>query len=433
MAKKSNKPARRGRRAKGDKSKLKHYRPSKPRKDFPLTPVAGGQWAKRINGRLYYFGRWFVTKDGQQVRLPNDGWEDALALYNAQKDDLYAGREPRHTVQSNELTVKGMCFAFLDSKKPFVDSKELKPATFNEYKNSCKKFCDIVGGDRLVDDLTEADFLKVRTSLSNRLGPVGVGNQIGKMRAIFIHANRQQQVPKTFRKPSAKTMLKHRDERGKKIFDPAEIKLLLENSTGQMHAMILLAINCGMGNTDCSEIELKNIDLDRGWLSFPRPKTGVKRRAKLWPETIAALREVIANRKKAASQADRQLIFLTKYQSRWVRDIVHYKKDANGNQVIEKVTSVNAVSGEFAKVMKACGLNGHRGFYSLRHSYRTAADNCLDQPACDYTMGHTPNANDMASRYRDSTDIKDHRLVRVAATVYEWLYAKSMPNTEDAQ
>ncbi len=53
---------------------------SKPRPDFPLFPHATGRWAKKVRGKLRYFGK--VADD------PHG--EKALDLWLAQKDALLA-------------------------------------------------------------------------------------------------------------------------------------------------------------------------------------------------------------------------------------------------------------------------------------------------------------------------------------------------------
>src|SRR5262245_18473787 len=69
-------------------------KPKKPYPSFPLGAHSSGAWVKRIGGRLFYFGRWASRADGVLERLPDDNWKEALAIYESQKADLYAGRVP---------------------------------------------------------------------------------------------------------------------------------------------------------------------------------------------------------------------------------------------------------------------------------------------------------------------------------------------------
>jgi integrase len=76
------------------------------------------------------------------------------------------------------------------------------------------------------------------------------------------------------------------------------------------------------------------------------------------------------------------------------------------------------VSQETRKLLDKLGLNGHRNFYTLRHTFRTVADEAKDQPAVDFIMGH--ESPHMSSVYQET--ISDDRLRAVSDYVRAWLF-----------
>jgi integrase len=210
----------------------------------------------------------------------------------------------------------------------------------------------------------------------------------------------------SFKRPSQKTFRLNRAKQGAKLFTADEIRRLLDAAGLAMKAMILLGINCGFGNSDCGNLPLSAVDLDRGWIDFPRPKTGIDRRCPLWPETVEALRAALAKRTEPKSEADAGLVFVTKYGVSWAKDVAD-----------------SPITKEMRKLLNACGINGRRNFYALRHTFRTIGDEAKDQVATDYIMGHeVPN---MSAVYRET--ISDERLLAVSNHVRAWLFPPAQP------
>ncbi len=393
----------------------KSAKPPKPYPDFPLGSSTNGYWQKRIRGKLIYFGRWGKVVDGKMERLPGDGWKEALDKYKAQADDLHAGRTPR-TESPDGLTVKDLCNRFLTAKKYKLDTDELSPRMFAEYKQTAERLAAQFGKDRLVDDLASDDFEALRAAITKVWGPVRLGNEIQRVRTIFKYGFEAGLIDKPvrfgpeFKKPAKKVLRKHRADGGKRLFTAAEVRALLDAASPQVRAMILLGINAGFGNADCGTLTQAALKLDAGWVDYPRPKTGIERRASLWIETVAALRTAIAQRPQPKDAADADLVFVTKYGRPWSSD-----------------GTSDAVTQEFGKLLRMLKINGRRGlgFYSLRHSFRTIADATRDFPAVRLVMGHADSSIDDA--YLEN--IGDSRLKAVTDHVHNWLFPPS-PETK---
>lgn len=369
-------------------------KPSKPYPDFPLFAHATGRWAKKIRGKLHYFGPW-------------DDPQGALDRYLAVKDELHAGRKPRQV--SAGVTVKDLANAFLHHKQTRVDSGELSPLTWGKYKQATDLIVAQLGKTRLVEDIGPDDFAPLRTTMTRRWGVLRVRDMIQAVRSVFKFGFEAGiiAVPVRFgpgfARPSKKTVRLHRAQRGPKLFTAPQIRAMLTRASVPMRAMILLGINAGLGNSDCGQLPVKALDLAGGWMTYPRPKTGAPRRAKLWPETVAAIREALAQRPEAKDPAVAGLVFITRYGKSW-----------------HKTIEDSPVAKEMAKLLKLLKLYRGRGlgFYTLRHCFETVGGEARDQVTVDHIMGHAKD--DMASVYRER--ISDERLQAVAEHVRAWLF-----------
>src|SRR6516225_7756124 len=140
------------------KPKTPRVQPGKPYPTFPLYAHPSGQWAKKIRGRLVYFGRW-EDPDG------------ALNKYLEQKDDLHAGRKPR--IDPDALTIKDLCNQFLNAKQARVDAGELARLTWGDYKTACDEIVTAFGKSRLVADIGPDDFAPCETEWPANGGRTG--------------------------------------------------------------------------------------------------------------------------------------------------------------------------------------------------------------------------------------------------------------------
>src|SRR5262249_3810103 len=97
------------------------------------------------------------------------------------------------------------------------------------------------------------------------------------------------------------------------------------------------------------------------------------------------------------------LVFLTKYRQSW------FKADSAGPLIWE-----------VRKLLNKLGINGRKGlgFYALRHTFRTVANESKDQPAVDFIMGH--EIPHMSPGHREA--IGGARLKAVADYVHAWLF-----------
>jgi integrase len=380
-------------------------KPNKPYPDFPLFPHATKRWAKKIRGKMHYFGPW-GDPDG------------ALKKYEEQKSDLHAGKRPREVATG--VTVKDLANAFLTHKSSRLESGDISPRTWKNYKETADLIVAKFGKARLVADLRPDDFAELRSSMSRNWGPVRVRNYIQQIRSVFKFGfdsdllSTPMRFGSGFTRPSQKTLRLEKEKSGPKIFEADEIRKLVNGATvakgkksefvqpsQSLKAMIFLGVNCGFGNSECGTLPRAALDLEERWCNYHRPKTGITRRCPLWPETVEALKAVLADRREPKDKQDDDLVFVTRIGLSWYKD-----------------TSDNPISKEMRKLLDALGINGNRNFYALRHTFETIGGESQDKMAVDHIMGLVKG--DALSL--SSEPISDERLKAVSDYVWKWLF-----------
>jgi len=374
-----------------------------------------GRWAKKIRGKLHYFGPWGHKRGGQVVPVDDmaASAQQAVDLYQDQRDDLHAGRTPR--VKAGGLTVASLCNELLNAKRMLMDTGEIQIRTFANYRVSCDHVVAAFGRNRLVVDLAADDFNKFRSRLAEGRGPVALGNEIRHVRMVLKYAydagliDRPVRFGPQFKGLSKSVLRRERAKNGKRMFEADELRRILTASDSALKALVLLGINCGFGQSNCSNLPQAAVNLDTGWIDYPRPKTGIERRCPLWPETVEALRESLVSHPEPKDKADVGLCFLTTHGNRLVRT----------TEDPVSMSNADAVGPPFKRLLRKLGINDKRSFYAIRHTFETIAGESKDQVAVNSIMGHVDNS--MAGVYRER--ISDERLRTVVETVRDWLFA----------
>jgi len=369
-------------------------RQGKPSKDFPLFRHASGQWARKVRGKTVYFG---TDRD------------EAAKRWAEQKDDLIGGRGRRIDVP----TVRDLVNRFLTAKMVKVNTGEITQRSWDDYDQICGKIVAVFGATTPLESLGPEDFGRLRENLSKgktkRLGHTALANMIGRARVVFNFAKHKPigmalEFGESFSKPSRAALRKERQKRPKKLFKADEIRTLLDEASPQVKAMILLGINCGLGNADIARLTYDKFQGE--WLEFPRPKTGIDRRCPLWPETLEALEVVKRGRPRPKNPEHEDRVFITKYGTTWepksIRD--------------------SPISNEISRLTKRLGFQrAGVGFYALRHGVQTIGQETRDKDAVRYILGHVEDQNDMSAVYSEDRP-DDHRLKAVTDHIRVWLF-----------
>ena len=400
-------------------------RPAKPYPEFPLFAHRSGQWARKIAGKLHYFGKW---------DNPTAALEKHNAEYSSRKEgialpDSYEG-----------WRVDNLVNEFLSIQEDRADLGEIQRCTFEALEHVGKLVVEFIKPNRAVESLRPNDFRKLRSGLIKRYSPVNARVIMGRVRAIFKFAYEEQLIERPviygrgFDLPTKSVIRKARNAKPKKLFTPEQVKLLIQNASPALKAMVLLSLNTGMNNADLANLKQSHINFKSGWLDYPRHKTGIERRAKLWPETINAVSGYLPERQEPLSD-HAEFLFITKARRQWgysslpsefrkLIDRTNSRKNSKGEPIRTPKLKANGEPMKskytYQSVKKPPIPHGSFGYF--RHSFETVAGGSRDQVAVNAIMGHVDPS--MSAEYRET--IEDDRLEAVAEHVRQWLFSSEV-------
>lgn len=374
-------------------------KPKKPYPTFPATPTARG-WYKKLNGKSVHVGGLDATPD------------EVLANIEAKRRELQALTEgrpftTRHTT-AGDLSIRDVMNKWLAVKLALVKAKKLTGNHYLALRRHARAFAKFAGPETLASDLGPDHFRAFALELmarekDDRDKPIADGEKYaakyGKtIRAMFADAeeedwiDRAPKLGKFFTKLTGKTphvekkplptIAEVRDLAVSVTRKITSLKLQRERDIAparQLHAMILLGLNGGYGNTDLGELPRDVVDLGRRVIDYRRGKTKADRLVPLWPETVEALRVVLEQR------PDDDLVFRTREGRPYVEETPVYNE---AGALVDVVTK-DSIAQAFDKLIRDLGIKKPgRGFYLLRHVHRTIADEHGDQHAAWRIVGH---------------------------------------------
>ena len=381
---------------------VKYYREWKLKHpNYPLFVHRNGQWAKKVRGKLYYFGR---------LSEP----DEALKLWLEEKDYLLAGLEP--PTYTDGITVEELCDRYLENAR----NRSASSSSLKDYQTTINFLKEAGLLTVAIDLLNPEHFARARRTLKDSgRRPRTQKNYVHSVKAIFNWGLKMGFYSKPinygpeFVPPSTTTIEAEQEENSAiRFLDRDLILKVLSVADVRIKIAALLGINCAFYPGDTASITYGHIHLDAPipYHDFRRVKTRHKRMAVLWPETVAAIRDYTDNHRP---RSDTNIILLSRNGTPYATKSAHTSLMRKFNRLVKKV-------GDRPK-----GVS----IGSLRHTYGTVMDLVNDTQMVDLTMGHVAGTvrgragKSLQRRIYSQFNINElKRLKAVADVVHDWLF-----------
>lgn len=346
-----------------------------------LTFSSDGRWRKQIHGTMRYFGRGKSKDDLRSYKEAERRYLDFLAQLE---------RTAPIEVPTNQVTVADAAEAYLqylhdrvevaanqspkNAEQPKPDTSSfggddpqeregLSATSWFRSSTSINLFVAHFPADKLINAVSALDLDSFRRAIESRRNKLAPKKSISNATVKSHVCNVAHFLGWCYRRELIDRLPRNLCEFTAvripppvvRTFALEELRALWSAASSRTRLYMALGLNCGFGQGDIASLKVHEWDRAAGTITHCRSKTGIEGKYPLWPITAELLR-------KHAVQGGRPEDLLL------VGDkgapLVHARL-VNG-----KLKRTDAVRSAFARVQRSTGINGHRGFYSLR---KTAA------------------------------------------------------------
>lgn len=337
-----------------------------------LTKSSDGRWRKQIDGKMRYFG----SVDPKQV---NFSYRESERRYL----NFLAEREVKLPIEIKvaKLTVEDFGEKYLQSCYTRYERGDISATWFEKIRISVCHFVDYLQTDLPLSKLNEMHLDDYR----NYTLSLPISTSTNKSISLWTAKSRldivKLMIKWGYQMALIETLPRNLDgyaritipEPTVNRFSREEINTLYSAASERTKMFMLLALNCGFGQTDISSLRNSEFQMSENRIVRKRTKTGVHCEFALWPLTIEMLKK---HGTLDGKPNDR--VFLSQSGHPLVREYF----------IDDKFKRTDAIRSAFFRLMKKIDMPNHRGFYSLR---KTAASEIevIDPAVTEMFLAHS--------------------------------------------